>query len=109
MATGRRSGGPGGRKSRIIVFAGTSAASVGCGDLNPRPVISRRKQIDDLPVADVLQKFHDITDGLRDRMNTAQTHPSYWRLCVTDGVLHWTVHKYYNVDNIDYRLTGRRR
>lgn len=73
----------------------------------PRPVISRRKQIDDLPVADVLQKFHDITGGLRDRMNTAQTTPfNIGGLSVTDGVLHWTIHKYYNVDNIDYPSHG---
>ncbi len=70
-------------------------------------MISRRKQIDDLPVADVLQKFHDITGGLRDRMNTAQTTPfNIGGLSVTDGVLHWTIHKYYNVDNIDYPSHG---
>ncbi|MBL8820423.1 MAG: hypothetical protein JNL58_30650 [Planctomyces sp.] len=73
----------------------------------PKPVVSADDRMDDLPVSEILQPFHDVTSGLMARMNVEQTTPfNIGGLQVTQGVLHWTIHKYYNVDGVDYPSHG---
>jgi hypothetical protein len=73
----------------------------------PVPVNSKYKQIDDLPAASLLQPFSDITDGLLEEMTAGSSeHFQLGGMVVTNGLLHWTMHKYYNVANIDYPSHG---
>lgn len=73
----------------------------------PVPVISKSGQIDDLPVAEIMQSFSDVTGGLLKEM-TGESSESFriGGLMVTNGLLHWTMFKYYNVENIDYPSHG---
>lgn len=69
----------------------------------PPPVVSRNKKIDELPVAEFLQHFGDITGGGRERLTAGSSEPfEIGGLQFTDNRLHWTLYKYYNVENIDY-------
>ena len=73
----------------------------------PAPVHSKLKLADDLPVAEILQPFEDVTDGLLEEMTNGSTEPfNLGGLLVTNGLLHWTMHKYYNVENRDYPSHG---
>ncbi len=73
----------------------------------PAPVNSRMKRADDLPVMDILQPFSDITDGLLEEMTAGSSeHFHLGGMVVTNKLLHWTMHKYYNVENIDYPSHG---
>ena len=73
----------------------------------PSPVNSKLKLADDLPVATILQPFDDATDGLLEEMTgQSSEHFQLGGLLVTNGQLHWTMHKYYNVENYDYPSHG---
>lgn len=73
----------------------------------PAPVISRLKRADDLPVAEVLQPFDDVSDGIMDEMTAGSSEPfRIGGMIVTNRLLHWTTFKYYNVENIDYPSHG---
>ena len=73
----------------------------------PAPVTSKLKLADDLPVADILQPFDDITDGILEEFTAGSTEAFHiGGLLVTNNLLHWTMHKYYNVANIDYPSHG---
>lgn len=73
----------------------------------PAPVNSRLKLADDLPVAEILQPFEDATDGILEEMTNGSSEPfNLGGLLVTNGLLHWTMHKYYNVENRDYPSHG---
>jgi len=73
----------------------------------PAPVNSKLKLGDDLPVAEILQPFEDVTDGLLEEMTAGSSeHFQLGGLLVTNGLLHWTMHKYYNVENRDYPSHG---
>jgi hypothetical protein len=73
----------------------------------PAPINSKLKLGDDLPVAKILQPFEDATDGLLEEMTGGSSeHFQLGGLLVTGGVLHWTMHKYYNVENNDYASHG---
>jgi hypothetical protein len=73
----------------------------------PAPVNSRMKKADDLPVMEILQPFADATDGLLEEMTGGSSeHFHLGGIVVTNGLLHWTMHKYYNVENIDYPSHG---
>ena len=69
----------------------------------PAPVNSKYKNADDLPVSEFLQPFGDISHGLLKKMtNGSSEHFRLGGLHVTNGKMHWTMFKYYNVENIDY-------
>ena len=73
----------------------------------PAPVTSKLQRTDDLPVADILQPFDDITDGILEEFTAGSTEAFHiGGLLVTNNLLHWTMHKYYNVANIDYPSHG---
>jgi hypothetical protein len=73
----------------------------------PRPAISERKSLDDLPVCEVLQPFADITSGIRTKMTNGSSEPfMIGGLQVLDNKLHWTIYKYYNVEGYDYYSHG---
>ena len=73
----------------------------------PKPVNSKYKRADDLPVAEILQPFNDVTDGLLEEMTDGSSENfRLGGLLVTDNRLHWTMFKYYNVANIDYLSHG---
>lgn len=73
----------------------------------PAPVNSKYQRADELPVAEILQPFDDITDGLLEEMTDGSSeHFRLGGLLVTDNQLHWTMFKYYNVANIDYLSHG---
>ncbi len=73
----------------------------------PSPVNSRLRLADDLPVAEILQPFEDVTDGILEEMTAGSSeHFHIGGLLVTDNKLHWTMHKYYNVANIDWPSHG---
>lgn len=74
----------------------------------PAPVNSKLKLADDLPVARILQPFCDITNGMLEAMTAGESEQfQLGGLLVTNGVLHWTTHKYYNVANRDFLSHGR--
>ena len=73
----------------------------------PAPVHSRLKLADDLPIAEILQPFEDVTNGILREMTNGSTESfNLGGLLVTNGLLHWTMHKYYNVENRDYPSHG---
>lgn len=73
----------------------------------PTPFVSTKKNIDDLPVAKVLQPFADITSGLRTKMTNGSSEPfEIGGLQVVGTRLHWTLYKYYNVNQVDYLSHG---
>ncbi|MFN9717225.1 MAG: hypothetical protein ACK58L_00930 [Planctomycetota bacterium] len=73
----------------------------------PTPVNSRMKLADDLPIMDILQPFSDVTDGLLNEMTAGSSeHFHLGGMLVTHGLLHWTMHKYYNVENTDFPSHG---
>lgn len=73
----------------------------------PVPHYSEYRRADDLPVAETLQPFADMTDGLLAEMTAGSSeHFQLGGLLVTNSLLHWTMHKYYNVSNIDYPSHG---
>ena len=73
----------------------------------PAPYVSKLKNADQLPVADVLQSFGDITGGLQASLSEGSSEPfQIGGMIVTDGQLHWTLHKYYNVEGVDYPSHG---
>jgi hypothetical protein len=73
----------------------------------PSPVNSKLKLADDLPVAEILQPFEDVTDGILEEMTAGSSEPfQLGGLLATKGLLHWTVYKYYNVENRDYPSHG---
>lgn len=73
----------------------------------PRPNISGRKSLDDLSVCKVLQPFADITGGIRAKMTNGSSEPFLiGGLQVLGDRLHWTIHKYYNVEGYDYYSHG---
>ncbi len=73
----------------------------------PAPLNLKYKRADNLPVAEILQPFDDITDGMLEDMTAGSSeHFHLGGLLVTNGILHWTMHKYYNVENIDYPSHG---
>ena len=73
----------------------------------PSPVTSKLKRADDLPAAVILQPFDDITDGILEEFTAGSTEAFHiGGLLVTNNLLHWTMHKYYNVANIDYPSHG---
>jgi hypothetical protein len=73
----------------------------------PKPVISDRKVIDELPVAEVLQPLSDITGGIRQRLSGDSSEPfEIGGLQVVGDRLHWTIFKYYNVTSVDYFSHG---
>ena len=73
----------------------------------PQPVISKASTLDELSVAEVLQPFGDITGGIRDEMTRGSSEPfRIGGMHVIGDRLHWTLHKYYNVETIDYSSHG---
>ena len=73
----------------------------------PNPVNSKLKLADDLTVAEILQPFEDVTDGILEEMTAGSSEPfQLGGLLATKGLLHWTVYKYYNVENRDYPSHG---
>ena len=73
----------------------------------PQPVISKRKSLDDLPVARVLQPLADISAGTLARMSGGSSEPfEIGGLQVVGNRLHWTTFKYYNVEGRDYLSHG---
>lgn len=73
----------------------------------PRPVVSPSKNIDDLPIAAVLQPLSDVTGGIRNRLSGQSSEPfEIGGLQVVHDRLHWTLYKYYNVDAVDYFSHG---
>jgi hypothetical protein len=73
----------------------------------PVPGRARSKHIDTLPAATLLQDFADVTDGLREDFTSGSSEPfQLGGLLVTGNRLHWTMHKYYNVENHDYPSHG---
>jgi hypothetical protein len=73
----------------------------------PRPVVSPLQRMDDLPVAEVLQPFDDLTDGILDQMNVGSATPfQIGGMLVLGDRIHWTIHKYYNVDGRDFPSHG---
>ncbi|MEQ9406074.1 MAG: hypothetical protein RIK87_00040 [Fuerstiella sp.] len=73
----------------------------------PAPVISPDRNMDDLPVASVLQPAADITGGIRDAMTNGASEPfEIGGLQVVNDQLHWTLYKYYNVEGVDYPSHG---
>jgi hypothetical protein len=73
----------------------------------PRPFVSRRRNADELPVAQVLQPFADITGGLQSSLTDGSSEPfQIGGMLVTDNKLHWTLHKYYNVEGVDLPSHG---
>lgn len=73
----------------------------------PQPTLPKLPTLDDLPVAHVLQSFHDITGGILEQMNSESATPfRIGGLQVVDQRLHWTMHKYYNVDGRDFPSHG---
>lgn len=69
----------------------------------PRPLVSKRKDIDELPVAGFIQHFGDITGGSRERLTAGSSEPfEIGGLQFSQNRLHWTLYKYYNVENVDY-------
>lgn len=73
----------------------------------PAPFVSLEKNINDLPIAEILQPFADITVGLRSRMTDGSSEPfEIGGMHVAGNRLHWTLYKYYNVNRIDYLSHG---
>lgn len=73
----------------------------------PAPFVSPHQEMDDLPVAEVLQPFEDLTGGILDEMNVGSATPfQIGGMLVTGGRIHWTIHKYYNVDGKDFPSHG---
>lgn len=73
----------------------------------PRPVISPDRNINQLSEAKILQPFADITGGIRGRMTNGSSEPfKIGGLQVVGNRLHWTIHKYYNVSQVDYLSHG---
>lgn len=73
----------------------------------PQPVISKRKSLDDLPVARVLQPLADISGGTLARMSGESSEPfEIGGLQAVGNRLHWTTFKYYNVEGRDYLSHG---
>ena len=73
----------------------------------PRPFVSTGKQINDLPEAKILQPFADITSGLRSQMTNGSSEPfEIGGMFVSGNRLHWTLYKYYNVNQVDYLSHG---
>lgn len=73
----------------------------------PEPVISRLSTLDQLREAEVLQPFADVTAGLLRKWNAASETPFHiGGLAVVGQQLHWTIHKYYNVQGQDLPSHG---
>ena len=73
----------------------------------PEPVVSSRKRLDDLPVAQVVQPLTDITAGVLDALTNGSTEPfKLGGLQVDGNRLYWTMYKYYNVSGEDYLSHG---
>jgi hypothetical protein len=73
----------------------------------PVPFVSRLKLADELPVGHVLQPFFDVTGGVQKAMSGDSSEPfQIGGLLVTGHKLHWTLHKFYNVQGIDYPSHG---
>ncbi len=73
----------------------------------PCPVITQNRTLDELSTASVLQSFSDVTGGLLKRWNAVSETPFHiGGLIVAGDRLHWTVHKYYNVDGNDFSSHG---
>lgn len=73
----------------------------------PRPFVSANKDMDELPVAKVVQPFADITVGKREQLTGGSSEAfQFGGMQYLDGRLHWTLFKYYNVSGVDYLSHG---
>lgn len=73
----------------------------------PKPFLSIEKNINQLPQARTLQPFADITKGIRKRLTNGSSEPfEIGGMQVIGNRLHWTVYKYYNVEQIDHLSHG---
>ena len=73
----------------------------------PRPVISLDHNIDDLPVANVIQQLGDVTGGIRKHLSGESSEPfEIGGMQVVNDRLHWTLYKYYNVEGHNYYSHG---
>lgn len=73
----------------------------------PRPYVSVSKNMDELPVAQVVQPFTDITVGRRDQLTAGSSEAfQFGGMHYQNDRLHWTLFKYYNVTGVDYLSHG---
>lgn len=73
----------------------------------PEPVISLSKSMDELPEAHVIQPFGDITNGIQSSMTNDPSQPfQLGGMQVVGQSLHWTTHRYYNVEGLDFPSHG---
>ena len=73
----------------------------------PEPYISGKRIIDELPVAEILQQFGDITGGIREQLTAGSSEPfQIGGMQFVGNRLHWTIYKYYNVETHDYFSHG---
>jgi hypothetical protein len=73
----------------------------------PRPVVNPLQKMDELPAAEVLQPFGDVTSGILAEMNVGSATPfQIGGMLVIGDRIHWTIHKYYNVDGRDFPSHG---
>ncbi|MEZ6132851.1 MAG: hypothetical protein R3C59_29635 [Planctomycetaceae bacterium] len=73
----------------------------------PKPLISLRHVIDELPQAEELQALGDITGGIRERLTNGSSEPfQIGGMQYHDRRLFWTLYKYYNVETIDHMSHG---
>ena len=73
----------------------------------PRPYLSVRRDINELPVAKILQPFGDISGGLQTALTDDPSQPyQVGGMQVVGNSLHWTIYRYYNVEGYDFLSHG---
>jgi hypothetical protein len=73
----------------------------------PRPYLSIRKDINELPAARLLQPFGDISGGLQAALTEDPSQPfQIGGMQVVGNSLHWTIYRYYNVEGYDFLSHG---
>ena len=96
-----------GHLSGTLLFGGHRRDQLIAEITIPRPVMSIRRSLDDLPVADVVQPLSDITGGIRSRLSGHSSEPfEIGGLQVLENQIHWTIYKWYNVEGHDYLSHG---
>ena len=74
----------------------------------PKPVLSTLKRAEDLPRAEMLQPFADVTHGIMRALSEALDGADFrlGGLQVVGDRLHWTTHIYYNAGQFDTASHG---
>ena len=74
----------------------------------PKPVLSTLKRAEDLPRAEMLQPFSDVTHGIMQGLSDALDGADFrlGGMQVAGDRLHWTTHVYYNAAQYDTATHG---